>query len=204
MNPDFLPSARPISRLIEELNKLPGIGPKSAQRLAYHLLQAPPERTRDLADAIMAVKQNLRLCSNCLNITDTDPCGICSDGTRDLTRICVVEEPIDILPLERTKKFRGLYHVLHGVISPGDGIKPEDLHIRELLERLDSGSIVEVILATNPNSEGEATSMYIQRLVSPLGIRVTRLARGLPFGGDLEYADDVTLCRALEGRQEMS
>ena len=204
MNPDFLPSARPISRLIEELNKLPGIGPKSAQRLAYHLLQAPPERTRDLADAIMAVKQNLRLCSNCLNITDTDPCGICSDGTRDLTRICVVEEPIDILPLERTKKYRGLYHVLHGVISPGDGIKPEDLHIRELLERLDSGSIVEVILATNPNSEGEATSMYIQRLVSPLGIRVTRLARGLPFGGDLEYADDVTLCRALEGRQEMS
>jgi len=204
LNPDFLPSARPISRLIEELNKLPGIGPKSAQRLAYHLLQAPPERTRDLADAIMAVKQNLRLCSHCLNITDTDPCGICSDGTRDLTRICVVEEPIDILPLERTKKFRGLYHVLHGVISPGDGIKPEDLHIRELLERLDSGSIVEVILATNPNSEGEATSMYIQRLVSPLGIRVTRLARGLPFGGDLEYADDVTLCRALEGRQEMS
>ncbi len=204
MNPDFLPSARPISRLIEELNKLPGIGPKSAQRLAYHLLQAPPERTRDLADAIMAVKQNLRLCSNCLNITDTDPCGICSDGTRDLTRICVVEEPIDILPLERTKKFRGLYHVLHGVISPGDGIKPEDLHIRELLDRLDSGSIVEVILATNPNAEGEATSMYIQRLVSPLGIRVTRLARGLPFGGDLEYADDVTLCRALEGRQEMS
>jgi len=204
LNPDFLPSARPISRLIEELNKLPGIGPKSAQRLAYHLLQAPPERTRDLADAIMAVKQNLRLCSNCLNITDTDPCGICSDGTRDLTRICVVEEPIDILPLERTKKFRGLYHVLHGVISPGDGIKPEDLHIRELLDRLDSGSIVEVILATNPNVEGEATSMYIQRLVSPLGIRVTRLARGLPFGGDLEYADDVTLCRALEGRQEMS
>jgi recombination protein RecR len=204
LNPDFLPSARPISRLIEELNKLPGIGPKSAQRLAYHLLQAPPDRTRDLADAIMAVKQNLRLCSNCLNITDTDPCGICSDGTRDLTRICVVEEPIDILPLERTKKFRGLYHVLHGVISPGDGIKPEDLHIRELLDRLDSGSIVEVILATNPNAEGEATSMYIQRLVSPLGIRVTRLARGLPFGGDLEYADDVTLCRALEGRQEMS
>ncbi len=204
MNPDFLPSARPLSRLIEELNKLPGIGPKSAQRLAYHLLQAPPERTRDLADAIMAVKQNLRLCSNCLNITDIDPCGICADGARDATRICVVEEAIDILPLERTKKFRGLYHVLHGVISPGDGIKPEDLRIRELLERLNSGRIVEVILATNPNAEGEATSLYIQRLVSPLGIRVTRLARGLPFGGDLEYADDVTLSRALEGRQEMS
>jgi len=204
LNPDFLPSARPISRLIEELNKLPGIGPKSAQRLAYHLLQAPPERTRDLAEAIIAVKQNLRLCSTCLNITDTDPCGICADGTRDMTRICVVEEPIDILPLERTKKFRGLYHVLHGVISPGDGIKPEDLHIRELLDRLNSSSIIEVIMATNPNAEGEATSMYIQRLVSPLGIRVTRLARGLPFGGDLEYADDVTLSRALEGRQEMS
>ncbi len=203
MNPDFLPSARPISRLIEELNKLPGIGPKSAQRLAYYLLQAPPERSRDLAEAITALKQNLRLCSVCLNITDADPCGICTDGTRDVTRICVVEEPIDILPLERTKKFRGLYHVLHGVISPGDGIKPEDLHIRELLDRLTAGSIIEVIMATNPNAEGEATSMYIQRLVSPLGIRVTRLARGLPFGGDLEYADDVTLSRALEGRQEM-
>jgi recombination protein RecR len=203
LNPDFLPSARPISRLIEEFNKLPGIGPKSAQRLAYHLLQSPPERSRDLAEAIIALKQNLRLCSICLNITDTDPCGICSDMTRDITRICVVEEPIDILPLERTKKFRGLYHVLHGVISPGDGIKPEDLHIRELLDRLTANSIIEVILATNPNAEGEATSMYIQRLVSPLGIRVTRLARGLPFGGDLEYADDITLSRAMEGRQEM-
>ena len=203
MNPYFLPTARPISRLIEELNKLPGIGPKSAQRLAYHLLQAPPERSHDLAEAIIDLKQNLRLCSICLNITDTEPCGICTDGTRDVTRICVVEEPIDILPLERTKKFRGLYHVLHGVISPGDGIKPEDLHIRELLDRLAANSIIEVILATNPNMEGEATSMYIQRLISPMGIRVTRLARGLPFGGDLEYADDITLSRAMEGRQEM-
>jgi recombination protein RecR len=203
LNPDFLPSARPISRLIEEFNKLPGIGPKSAQRLAYHLLQAPPERSQDLAEAIIALKQNLRLCSICLNITDADPCGICSDISRDMTRICVVEEPIDILPLERTKKFRGLYHVLHGVISPGDGIKPEDLRLRELLDRLHTNSIIEVILATNPNAEGEATSMYIQRLISPLGVRVTRLARGLPFGGDLEYADDITLSRALEGRQEM-
>jgi len=203
LNPDFLPSARPISRLIEEFNKLPGIGPKSAPRLAYHLLLAPPERSSDLAEAIIALKQNLRLCSICLNITDAEPCGLCSDMTRDTTRICVVEEPIDILPLERTKKFRGLYHVLHGVISPGDGIKPEDLHIRELLDRLTANSVIEVILATNPNAEGEATSMYIQRLVSPLGIRVTRLARGLPFGGDLEYADDITLSRALEGRQEM-
>ena len=203
MNPDFLPTARPISRLIEEFNKLPGIGPKTAQRLAYHLLQGPPDRSRDLADAVLGIKENLRLCSVCLNITDTDPCGICADETRDVTKVCVVEEPIDILPLERTRKFHGLYHVLHGVISPSDGIKPEDLRIRELLERLGRAGITEVILATNPNVEGEATSMYIQRLISPLGIRVTRLARGLPFGGDLEYADAVTLSRALEGRQEM-
>ena len=203
MTPDFLTTAKPISRLIEEFNKLPGIGPKTAQRLAYHLLQAPPERSRDLADAVLGIKENLRLCSVCLNITDTDPCGICADETRDVTKVCVVEEPIDIIPLERTRKFHGLYHVLHGVISPGDGIKPEDLRIRELLGRLSRTGITEVILATNPNVEGEATSMYIQRLVSPLGIRVTRLARGLPFGGDLEYADAVTLSRALEGRQEM-
>ncbi len=203
MNPDFFTTARPISRLIEEFNKLPGVGLKTAQRLTYHLLQATPEKSRDLAEAIIALKQNLHLCSVCLNITDSDPCGICSDATRDRTKVCVVEEPIDIIPLERTRKFRGLYHVLHGVISPSDGIKPEDLHIRELLVRLGSAAVTEVILATNPNVEGEATSMYIQRLISPLGIRVTRLARGLPFGGDLEYADDVTLSRALEGRQEM-
>ena len=203
MNLDFLPAAKPISRLIQEFNKLPGIGPKSAQRLAYHLLQSPPEKARDLADAIIAIKESLKLCSTCLNITDTDPCSICADDSRDRTRICVVEEPIDIMHLERTKKYHGLYHVLHGVISPGDGIKPEDLHIRELVDRLSGGSVVEVILATNPNAEGEATSLYIQRLISPLGIKVTRLARGLPFGGDLEYADDVTLSRALEGRQEM-
>ena len=203
MKPDFLPTAKPISRLIEELNKLPGIGPKSAQRLAYHLLTAPPEKSRELAEAILGIKENLRLCSCCLNITDMDPCSLCSDETRDNTRICVVEEPIDIMPLERTRKFRGLYHVLHGVISPSDGVKPEDLHIKELLDRLNGGSVVEVVLATNPNVEGEATGMYIRRLISPLGIRVTRLARGLPFGGDLEYADDVTLSRAMEGRQEM-
>jgi recombination protein RecR len=203
LNPDFLPAAKPISQLIQEFNKLPGIGPKSAQRLAYHLLQSPPEKARDLAEAILGIKENLRLCSACLNITDSDPCGICADESRDHTRICVVEEPIDIMPLERTRKYRGLYHVLHGVISPGDGIKPEDLHIRELLDRLGGGNVVEVILATNPNAEGEATSLYIQRLLSPLGVKITRLARGLPFGGDLEYADDVTLSRALEGRQEM-
>lgn len=203
MNPESLHTARPISRLIQEFNKLPGIGPKTAQRLAYHLLQAPPERSRDLADAVLGIKENLKLCAVCLNITDTDPCSLCADETRDATKVCVVEEPIDIVPLERTRKFRGLYHVLHGVISPGDGVKPEDLRIRELLERLGRSGVREVILATNPNVEGEATSMYIQRLIAPLGIRVTRLARGLPFGGDLEYADDVTLSRALEGRQEM-
>jgi len=203
LNPDFLPAAKPISRLIEELNKLPGVGPKTAQRLAYHLLQAPPEKSRDLAEAIMSIKQSLKLCSTCLNITESDPCNLCADETRDKSKICVVEEPIDIIPLERTRKYHGLYHVLHGVISPSDGVKPEDLHIKELLDRLGSSNVTEVILATNPNAEGEATSLYIQRLVTPLGIKITRLARGLPFGGDLEYADDVTLSRALEGRQEL-
>jgi len=203
LNHDFLPAAKPISRLIEEFNRLPGIGPKTAQRLAYHLLQAPAEKSRDLAEAIISIKQNLRLCSICLNITDTDPCNLCTDETRDSTKICIVEEPIDIMPLERTRKYRGVYHVLHGVISPSDGIKPEDLHIRELLDRLGGSNVTEVILATNPNAEGEATSLYIQRLIAPLGMRITRLARGLPFGGDLEYADDVTLSRALEGRQEL-
>jgi len=200
---DFMPAAEPIARLIEEFNKLPGIGPKSAQRLAYHLLQAPAEKAEALAEAITAIKEKLSLCSICLNITDSDPCIICRDGERDPSKICVVEEPIDILPLERTRKHAGLYHVLHGVIAPADGIGPEELKIKELLSRLDGGLVTEVILATNPNLEGEATAMYLQRLIAPLGIRVTRLARGLPFGGDLEYADDVTLSRALEGRQEM-
>ena len=198
-----MPAAEPIVRLVEEFNKLPGIGPKSAQRLTYHLLRAPGEQAEALAEAIRAVKEELSLCSICLNITDSDPCPICRDTERDHTIICVVEEPIDILPLERTKKFNGLYHVLHGVIAPADGIGPEELKIRELLSRLNGGLVTEVILATNPNLEGETTSMYLQRLVAPLGIRVTRLARGLPYGGDLEYADDVTIARALEGRQEM-
>ena len=203
MNTDFTPAAEPIARLVEEFNKLPGIGPKSAQRLTYHLLRATGEQAEALAEAIRAVKEKLSLCSICLNITDSDPCPICRDTERDNTTICVVEEPIDILPLERTKKFNGLYHVLHGVIAPADGIGPEELKIKELLSRLNDGSVTEVILATNPNLEGETTSMYLQRLVAPLGIRVTRLARGLPYGGDLEYADDVTIARALEGRQEM-
>jgi len=202
LNTDFMPAAEPIARLVEEFNKLPGIGPKSAQRLTYHLLRAPGEQADALAEAIRAVKERLSLCSICLNITDSDPCPICRDTERDHTTICVVEEPIDILPLERTKKFNGLYHVLHGVIAPADGIGPEELKIKELLSRLNGGLVTEVILATNPNLEGETTSMYLQRLVAPLGIRVTRLARGLPYGGDLEYADDVTIARALEGRQE--
>lgn len=203
MNTDFMPTAEPIARLIEEFNKLPGIGPKSAQRLTYHLLQVPTEKAEALAEAIRAVKEKLGLCSICFNIADSDPCSICRNGERDQTKICVVEEPIDILPLERTKKYKGLYHVLHGVIAPADGIGPEELKIKELLSRLNGGLVTEVILATNPNLEGEATAMYLHRLIAPLGIRVTRLARGLPYGGDLEYADDVTLSRALEGRQEM-
>jgi recombination protein RecR len=198
-----MPAAEPIARLIEELNKLPGIGPKSAQRLTYYLLRAPENEVAALADAIRNLKEKLSLCSICLNITDSDPCAICRDEERDHTKICVVEEPIDILPLERTKKYKGLYHVLHGVIAPTDGIGPDELKIKELLSRLNDNQITEVILATNPNLEGEATAMYLQRLISPLGIRATRLARGLPYGGDLEYADDVTLSRALEGRQEM-
>ncbi len=202
MSGAFYP-AEPIARLIEELNRLPGIGPKSAQRLTFYLLRAPAEQVQALAEAIKALKERLQLCSVCLNITDSDPCTICSDPERDRTQICVVEEPIDILPLERTRKYKGLYHVLHGVIAPSEGIGPEELKIKELLTRLQNSQVTEVVLATNPNLEGEATAMYLQRLIAPLGIKVTRLARGLPYGGDLEYADDVTLSRALEGRQEM-
>jgi recombination protein RecR len=203
LSADFAHTAKPIARLIEEFNKLPGIGPKSAQRLTYHILRAPTAEAESLADAIRTVKEKVALCSVCYNITDTDPCAICQDSERDHSVICIVEEPIDIIPLERTKKYRGLYHVLHGVLSPSDGIGPEELKTRELLSRLNGGSIAEIILATNPNVEGEATAMYLQRLIAPLSIRVTRLARGLPYGGDLEYADDVTIARALEGRQEM-
>ncbi len=203
MSTNLVHTAEPIVRLIEELNKLPGIGPKSAQRLTYYLLRAPENEVGALADAIKNLKEKLTLCSSCLNITDSDPCAICRDEERDHTKICIVEEPIDILPLERTKKYKGLYHVLHGVIAPTDGVGPDELKVKELLSRLNDGLVTEIILATNPNLEGEATAMYLQRLIAPLGIRITRLARGLPYGGDLEYADDVTLSRALEGRQEM-
>jgi recombination protein RecR len=202
--PDTLPStAMPVSRLIEELGKLPGIGPKSAQRLTYHLLRASPEDAQALAQAILEVKEKIILCSVCQNITDADPCAICRNDQRDQDSICVVEEPLDILALERTGSYKGLYHVLHGVISPMDGIGPDDLKVRELLARLKTGQVREVIMATNPNLEGEATAMYLTRLIAPLGLKITRLARGLPMGADLEYADNVTLARALEGRQEV-
>jgi recombination protein RecR len=195
-------TAAPVARLIEEFGKLPGIGPKSAQRMAYHLLRVPTDEAKALAEAILALKEQITFCPACFNITDTDPCAICDDPSREHDKICVVEEPLDILPLERTRRYHGLYHVLHGVISPGDGVGPDDLRVRELLTRVQAGGINEIILATNPNVEGEATAMYLQRLFQPLGIRVTRLARGLPYGADLEYADEATLTRALDGRQQ--
>ena len=196
-------TAPPVARLIEALHRLPGIGPKSAQRLTYHLLRAPEAEARALAQAIVELKEKITLCSTCQNVTEVDPCGICAAPQRDQSTICVVEEPLDILALERTHGYRGLYHVLHGVISPVDGVGPEDLKLNELVARLRNGAVQEVIMATNPNLEGEATAMYVSRLLSPLDVRVTRLARGLPMGADLEYADDLTLTRALENRQEV-
>lgn len=203
MGTGFLPATEPVSRLIEEFNKLPGIGPKSAARLTYYLLRMPEAEVRALAEAIIAVKEKTVLCSSCQNITDSNPCAICASKERDHGVICVVKDPLDILALERTSKYKGLYHVLHGVLSPMDGIGPDDLKIKELLQRLKVSTVKEVIIATNPNLEGEATAMYLQRMLSPLGVRLTRLARGLPIGGDLEYADEITLTHALEGRQEM-
>jgi recombination protein RecR len=194
--------AEPIARLIEELNKLPGIGPKSAQRLAYHLLRSPDDEARALAGAILALKEKITLCSLCFDNTDCDPCRICQDKERDHSKICVVEKPSDIMPLEHTGKYNGVYHVLHGTISPAQGIGPDELKLRELLARLQDGSVTEVIVATNPNVESETMAMYLQRSITPLGIRVTRLARGLPFGAELEYADDLTLGQALENRRE--
>ncbi len=196
-------TAAPVARLIEALHRLPGIGPKSAQRLTYYLLRASAEEARALADAIVDLKEKIILCSICQNVTEIDPCGICTDEQRDQASICVVEEPLDILALERSRGYRGLYHVLHGVVSPMDGVGPDDLKLDELVARLRNGSVQEVIMATNPNLEGEATAMYVSRLVTPLGVRVTRLARGLPTGADLEYADDVTLAQALEHRQDV-
>jgi recombination protein RecR len=197
-----------ITRLVESFHRLPGIGPKSAQRLAYHVLRAPEEEARSLAEALLDVKQRAVLCGSCQQISDTDPCAVCDDTRRDRTVICVVEEPLDLVAIERTNGYHGLYHVLHGAISPTDGVGPEDLKISELLARLrreddDADAVAEVIVATNPNLEGEATAMYLARLLEPLGVRVTRLARGLPAGADLEYVDNVTLERALAFRQSV-
>jgi len=191
----------PVTRLIEELSRLPGIGPKTASRLTFYLLRAPAEQTISLSEAIRQLKERISFCEVCYNITELTPCPICRDEQRDRTQICVVEEPLDVLALERTHAYHGLYHVLHGAISPVEGIGPNDLRIAELLDRLRAGGVVEVILATNPTLEGEATAMYLERQILPLGVKVTRLARGLPVGGDLEYADEITLARAIEGRQ---
>ena len=195
----------PVARLIEEFGKLPGVGQKTAQRLTFHMLRAPTDEARSLAAALVAVKEEVDYCSVCCNITEAgvDPCAICSDLRRDVTRICVVEEPLDVLAIERTGEFRGRYHVLHGAISPIDGIGPERLRARELIARVREGGIEEVILATNPNLEGEATAMYLADLLAPYVASVTRIARGLPVGGDLEYADDVTLIRSLQGRRQV-
>lgn len=192
-----------FDRLIAELEKMPGIGRKSAQRLAFHILRSPEPDVIALAESLLESRKRIRSCSVCFSITEADPCGICSDTRRDGSQLCVVEQPSDVLAIERAGEYRGRYHVLEGVISPLDGVSPEDLRIRELLDRVGKGEIAEVIIATNPSLEGEATAMYVGKLVKPLGPKVTRIARGLPAGGDLEYADQVTLSRAMEGRREI-
>ncbi len=193
----------PVARLIDALQRLPGIGPKTAQRLTFFLLKRPADEVRELSTALTAVKDSIVYCSTCFNVTDADPCRICADPARDDKTLCVVEEPNDLLAMERTGEYRGRYHVLLGALSPLDGIGPDDLKVRELLQRLDAGTVREVIMATNPNVEGEATALYLAKLLRPLGVRLTRIARGLPVGGDLEYADQVTLSKALEGRREI-
>lgn len=195
--------AEPIARLLEELERLPGIGPKSAQRVAFHILKGDDETAARLSDAIVEVKRQIHFCSVCFNFAAGDLCEYCADPERDSTAICAVEEPRDVVAIERTGEFRGLYHVLQGAISPIDGVGPEQLRVRELISRLEDGSVTEVVVATNPNVEGETTALYLARLIKPLGVRVTRIASGLPVGGDLEYADEVTLGRALEARREM-
>lgn len=195
--------ARPLARLIDELSKLPGVGPKTAQRLAYYILRAPVTDAESLAAAVRSVKLDLLYCSTCFNIAETDPCAVCRADDRDRRTICVVEEPLDVLAIERTNAYRGVYHVLHGAISPVNGVRPDDLRIRELGQRVRLGGVEELILATNPNLEGEATAMYIAQSLGDVAVRVTRLARGLPIGGDLEYADELTVGRALEGRRAL-
>jgi recombination protein RecR len=196
--------AAPIANVVEAFSRLPGIGPKTASRLAFYLLRAPEEEVLALSDAIRELKERTIFCGRCFNIAESNPCAICASEERDSSILCVVEEPSDVLAIERTREYAGLYHVLHGAISPMDGVGPEQLKVAELLARLQVEPVREVLLATNPNLEGEATAMYLARLLVPLGIRVTRLAHGLPVGGDLEYADEVTLGRSLAGRREMS
>ena len=195
--------AAPLERLIERLRKLPGIGAKSAQRVAFHILRGSREDAQALSASILEVKESLRLCSVCFNITDTDPCLICDDAARDRAALCVVEDPHNLVAIEKSGQFRGLYHVLHGSISPLRGVGPDDLKIGPLLTRLRDGTVKEIILATNPNIEGEATAVYLSRLLKPLGLRVTRIGLGLPVGSELEYADEVTVGKALEGRREI-
>jgi recombination protein RecR len=193
----------PITRLVEALTKLPGIGEKSASRLAFHILGSPEEYARGLAQAILDVKEKIRLCSVCMNITDQDPCRLCQDPRRTEEIVCVVEEPNDLFAIEKTGSFSGKYHVLHGVISPLDGIGPDEIYVEELLERLKPGTIKEVLLATNPVVEGDATALYLKEQIKPFGVKVTRIARGIPVGGDLEYTDGATLTDAIRGRQDL-
>ena len=202
MNQDSTPDTDAISRLVQEFGKLPGIGPKSAQRITFHLLRSSDDKAKDLAEALESLKKRITLCSSCCNVTESDPCPICRNDQRDTTQLCIVEQPQDILALEHTGIYKGLYHVLHGAISPTEGIGTDDIRISELISRLQNNTVQEVILATNTNLEGEQTAMYLSRLITPLNIKVTRLARGLPYGTELEYADDVTLTRAMEGRSE--
>jgi recombination protein RecR len=195
--------AAPIAKLIDELSKLPGVGNKTAQRLAFHILNMSPEDVEQLSNAITNAKRNIKYCRVCCNITDSEVCGICSNTKRDSSLICVVEDPKDVVAMEKTREYKGLYHVLNGAISPMEGIGPEEIRIKELLKRVSDTEVSEIILATNPNIEGEATAMYISRLLKPAGVKVTRIAHGVPVGGDLEYADEVTLMKALEGRREV-
>lgn len=193
----------PLQKLVDQFEKLPGIGHKTAGRLAYHILSRSQSEAKAFADAIIEAKEKIRYCSCCQNLTDTELCPLCSDSSRDRSVICVVEDPRDVMAFERTREFNGIYHVLHGAISPLDGIGPDNLHIKELMSRLAGDEVKEIIMATNPTVEGEATASYLSRLIRPMGIKVTRLAYGIPVGGDLEYADEITLSRALEGRNEI-
>lgn len=199
----MIPTGNPIARLIQELGRLPGVGHKTAARLAFHLLRAPAEEAAALATAIQDVRTKVRLCSVCCDFTEADPCAFCADGRRDSTVVCVVAHPQDVVAVERTGGFRGRYHVLHGVLSPLDGLGPDDIRIEELLHRCGNGAVSEVILATNPSVEGEATAMYLAKLLRPFGVRATRIATGVPMGGELEYADRLTLARAIEGRRDL-